>query len=136
MAVRIDVKYQGGLQCTCVHEPSKDTLATDAPKDNQGQGAHFSPTDLLATSLGTCMLTTMGIGAKARAVNMDGATAVVHKEMGTQPRRHVAKLRVAITLPNSIPSDVRPVLEQIAEACPVSSSLASSTQVELTFEYK
>lgn len=136
MAVRIDMTYNGGLQCTALHAPSHDKLSTDAPKDNQGQGAHFSPTDLLATALGTCVLTTMGIGAKARSINMDGATAVVHKEMGLLPRRHVSKLTVAVTLPGSIPQEQREVLEKIGASCPVSSSLAPTTEVALTFEYK
>lgn len=135
MAVRIQVSYEGDLQCSAMHEPSQDVLHTDAPKDNQGKGQHFSPTDLLATSLGTCMLTTMGIAAKAHQIDMATAKAQVDKEMGATPRRHVQKVTIKITLAASLDSKARTILEKAATNCPVAASLAPTTEVDVEFIY-
>ena len=135
MAVEITIQYEKDLHCIATHGPSQDRLPTDAPTDNQGRGQHFSPTDLLATALGTCMLTTMGIGAKARGLNIDGATAQVIKEMGSTPRRHVAVLKVHLRMPADVPMEAREVLQKIAQTCPVAVSLAPSTVVDLTMSY-
>ena len=135
MGVRIDLRYDGALQCQAVHEPSGDTLSTDAPKDNHGQGLHFSPTDLLATSLGACMLTTMGIAARAHALDITGSTAEVEKHMGATPRRHVARLSVKISVPATVPDAQREVLQTAAATCPVASSLAPATVIDLLFAY-
>ena len=75
--VSIELEYQGDLHCTTVHGPSRTALATDAPKDNHGRGESFSPTDLVATALGSCMLTTMGILANTLNVDIAGATATI-----------------------------------------------------------
>lgn len=136
MGVHIKVSYEGELQCQAEHGPSKDRLATDAPVDNQGKGQHFSPTDLLATSLGACMLTTMGIAAKPRQLDLRGAAAEVEKHMGATPRRHVEKLTVKITLPAALETRDRSVLETAARTCPVAESLASTTQIDLSFSYQ
>jgi len=86
--VEIQVEYQGKLRCEAKHVDSGATLLTDAPKDNQGEGASFSPTDLVATALGSCMLTLMGIGAKRLEIDLSGAKATVKKEMSADaPRR-------------------------------------------------
>ena len=79
--VEIDATYEGQLHCQAKHGPSGTTAVTDAPKDNMGKGESFSPTDLVATALGTCALTTMGIAAQKNQLNMAGATAHVSKEM-------------------------------------------------------
>ncbi|HET6345936.1 MAG TPA: OsmC family protein, partial [Myxococcota bacterium] len=129
MAVNIHLQYKGDLQCEAVHGPSADRLSTDAPVDNHGKGEHFSPTDLLATSLGTCMITTMAIAAQARSIALGNVEADVEKHMGTQPRRHVAKLVVRLRLPSAVPEAHREVLERAAKACPVHASLAPSTEV-------
>ncbi|MBW8870508.1 MAG: OsmC family protein, partial [Acidobacteriales bacterium] len=99
--VRIQTEYQGDLHCTSVHAPSSTELATDAPVDNQGRGESFSPTDLIATSLGTCMLTTMGIVARTLEFDLNGATAVVEKEMSSTPPRKINRLVVAIRVPRT-----------------------------------
>src|ERR1700689_492648 len=93
------MEYQGDLHCTSVHTPSGTELATDAPVDNQGRGESFSPTDLTATSLGTSMLTTMGIVARNLNVDLTGATATVEKEMSWAPPRKIHWLTVAIRIP-------------------------------------
>jgi len=135
MAVRIDIAYDGDLECTLTHGPSGDTMRTDAPVDNRGRGAHFSPTDLVGASMGSCMLTVMGIVARDRGWDMTGARATVLKEMGAVPRRHIAKLTVEITLPAALDEKARVVLERTAHTCPVKASLGELTTVDLTFRY-
>ncbi len=134
MAVRIDVVYEGDLQCTVTH-PSGDRIVTDAPLDNEGQGRHFSPTDLSAASIGSCMLTVMGIVARRHGLDIAGSLAVVDKVMGATPRRHIARLVVRITLPSRLAEAERKLLEDTARACPVTASLGASTEIDLGFEY-
>src|SRR5437764_11814466 len=108
--VQIEIEYHGNLRTQATHEPSGSTLLTDAPKDNQGNGEAFSPTDLVATALGTCMLTTMGIAARRLNVDMTGATARVLKEMVATPLRRIGKLTVEIHMPARIAPEHRPPL--------------------------
>ena len=136
MAVRVDVVYDGDLHCTATHGPSGDRITTDAPVDNRGKGERFSPTDLVGTAMGTCMLTVMGIAARERGLDMKGAHAVVLKQMGATPRRHIARLTVAITLPAHLPDRDRAILEATARACPVHASLGPLTTVDLSFRYE
>jgi uncharacterized OsmC-like protein len=133
--VTVDVLYEGDLECTLTHGPSGDVMKTDAPLDNRGRGLHFSPTDLLGAGMGCCMLTVMGIVARDRGWDMKGATARVVKEMGAEPRRHIAKLDVDITLPAALDEKARQVLERTAYTCPVHASLGEMTKVNLTFHY-
>jgi putative redox protein len=135
MPVTVDVVYEGDLECTLRHGPSGDRMRTDAPVDNRGRGAHFSPTDLVGAAMGSCTLTVMGIVARDRGWDMKGATATVIKEMGAEPRRHIAKLTVAITLPATLDEKARTVLERTALTCPVQASMGALTQIELTFRY-
>jgi putative redox protein len=127
--VKIDVVYEGGLRTRAVHGPSGQALSTDAPKDNEGRGESFSPTDLLATSLGACMLTIMGIVAKRRGIAMEGASAEVEKHMVTDPVRRVGKLSVVITLPNTVQEGDFEVLRRAALSCPVHQSLHPSIEI-------
>src|SRR6201999_2144882 len=100
--VSIALEYQGELHCKAVHEPSGTELTTDAPKDNQGRGESFSPTDLVATALGTCILTTMAIMARTLGVSIDGATAAVEKEMTATGPRKIARLGVTVRVPQAL----------------------------------
>lgn len=134
--VRISTQYTGDLHCLALHTPSQTTLHTDAPVDNQGKGESFSPTDLLATALGTCLLTTMAISARKHGIDIAPAACTVDKEMTTTPPRRVAKLTVHITLPAHIPPDRRPALEAAAKACPVHHSLHPDVQTPTTFSYE
>ncbi len=127
--VQIDIEYLGNLRTKAVHEPSGATFLTDAPKDNQGEGASFSPTDLLATSLVTCMVTTMGIVAKRHNIDLTGTTARVLKEMVTAPTRRVGKLTVEIHCPASTPAEHRERLEHAALGCPVHKSMHPDVQM-------
>jgi putative redox protein len=131
--VRIETEYQGNLHCTSVHTPSKTELATDAPVDNQGRGESFSPTDLIATSLGTCMLTTMGIVARTLDVDITGATAIVEKEMTSTPPRKVNRLTVAIRVPRKASPENQQRLENAAHTCPVKRSIHPDIETPIEF---
>ncbi|MFI5307538.1 MAG: OsmC family protein [Polyangiales bacterium] len=137
--VEIDVHYDTELRCRAEHGPSHTRLATDAPVDNQGRGESFSPTDLLATSLGTCMLTTMGIVARRKGWNVDGLDARVHKHMSREPPRRVARLPVQIRAPQAVgralDAAARAELEQAARTCPVALSLNPSIEITITVDW-
>ncbi len=133
--VEIDIAYEGSLHTAATHAPSGARLTTDAPRDNMGKGESFSPTDLLATALGTCMLTTMGITAKKLGVALEGASARVVKEMVTQPLRRVGRLTVDIAVPHEVTPDVRRQLEQAAHNCPVTQSLHPDVRIPVTFRW-
>jgi putative redox protein len=136
MAVKISIQYESALHCSAIHGPSGDRILTDAPADNRGKGEHFSPTDLVGTAIGSCMLTIMGIAAQDKKIDMGNARAVVLKEMSAVPRRHISKLSIAITLPEALDSRERRILEAAARGCPVVASLGPDTEVELDFQYE
>ncbi len=133
--VSIQLEYEGDLHCRAVHGPSGTTLGTDAPKDNQGRGESFSPTDLVATALGSCMLTVMGILARTLALDITGATATVEKEMTTAAPRRIAALPVRIHVPQQLSAEDRQKLERAAHTCPVHKSLHPdiSSPIEFTW---
>ncbi len=131
--VRIRVRYEGDLRCAATHEPSGAILATDAPKDNEGRGAAFSPTDLLATSLLTCMLTIMGIYAKRHGFDITGLEAHVDKVMSEDPPRRVSKLLLSIRLPSGLAPRQINGLRKSAETCPVHMSLHPDIQLDVDF---
>ncbi|MFT3789154.1 MAG: OsmC family protein [Tepidisphaeraceae bacterium] len=133
--VHIELAYQGGLRCSATHGPSNATLITDAPVDNHGQGRSFSPTDLVATALGACMMTVIGIVAERHQVDLSGSTVSVTKEMVQQPVRRIGRLGVTLRLPAKIPADMRTRLEQAARACPVHHSLHPDVACDLSFEW-
>ena len=133
--VTIHSTYQGDLRCIATHEPSSTTLATDAPKDNQGRGESFSPTDLVATALGTCILTTMGIVARNHALDITGATAIVEKEMTAQPTRRIGSLATRIHIPHLIPEEHKLRLERAAHTCPVHKSLHPDIEAPILFTW-
>src|SRR6266513_4997343 len=121
--VKVDVTYTGDLHCDATHGPSRSKISTEAPTDNKGRGAAFSPTDLVATALATCMTTTMGIKAQELGVDLRGMTVSVQKEMSQDaPRRIIGfPSEVHIPLPQNSPH--RELLEQTALNCPVHKSL-------------
>lgn len=122
------VLYAGDLSTKATHLKSGTSIVTDAPTDNNGLGRSFSPTDLVATALGTCILTVMGIRAQGMSVDMKGATADVTKIMASNPRR-IQKIEVIITMPaKNYSSKERKVLEAAAHHCPVSNSLAADVE--------
>ena len=131
--VEITVSYQGSLRCTATHGPSAVTLNTDAPKDNMGKGEAFSPTDLVATALATCMVTTMGISAQRHNIDISGTTAKVTKEMVSAPMRRVGRVTVQITVPTDLSPDDQQRMRNAALSCPVNKSLHPDVQVPVTF---
>ena len=134
--VKIQIEYQGDLHCKAVHGPSQTELATDAPTDNQGRGESFSPTDLVATALGTCMLTTMGIVARTLQVDISGATATVEKEMtSTQPRK-IRALSSKIHVPRAVSPESQLKLERAALSCPVKLSVDPDIEMPIEFIWK
>ena len=133
--VTFSIFYQGQLRCRAVHEQSGTVLLTDAPVDNQGRGESFSPTDLLATGLGTCMCTIMGIVAQRDGVVLDGATVRVEKHMTAAPPRRVQRLVLAFSMPKGIQLAARAKRERAAHTCPVALSLHPDIAVEASFAY-
>lgn len=133
--VAIELEYQGELHCKAVHGPSRTELSTDAPRDNQGRGESFSPTDLVATALGSCMLTIMGMSARALNVDLKGATATVEKEMTAALPRKIQRLTVKIHVPGHVSAANRQKLEQAALGCPVHRSLHPDVQIPLEFTW-
>ena len=133
--VRMEVEYTGNLHTLARHEPSGATLETDAPRDDEGLGAEFSPTDLVGTALASCVLTTMGIVARRRGWPMEGARADVEKHMTTDPVRRIGRLVVRIDMPDAIPEEARPILERTAHTCPVHRSLHPDVSLELEFDW-
>jgi putative redox protein len=127
--VKIQASYEGGLRCQATHVPSGNTLVTDAPADNHGRGESFSPTDLVATALGTCMLTTMGIVAARHGWDLAGASAEVEKGMVADPERRIGALTVVLRIPGQHEPKVRAALERAALGCPVHKSLAAAVEV-------
>lgn len=133
--VEIQVRYEGGLRCSAVHGPSGARLLTDAPLDNHGQGQSFSPTDLLATSLATCVLTTMGIVAERHGWNLTGASATVEKSMVADPLRRVGKLELTVRVPGVTDARAREALERAAATCPVHESLGAAVERPVVFQW-
>ncbi len=128
--VEISIEYRGGLRCESVHGPSGGRLATDAPVDNHGLGESFSPTDLVATGLGTCMLTTMGIAAKKAGYAFEGGRAVVVKHMTKARPRRIERLEVSLRVRGQgLGADQRADLERVARTCPVALSLLDAIDV-------
>lgn len=134
--VRIDVRYEGGLRCHAVHGPSGQQLSTDAPVDNQGRGESFSPTDLVATALGTCMATIMGIVADRHAWNIDGLSMTIAKEMTSEAPRRIRRLEVVIDGPGGLDAAAKSTLENAAHTCPVRLSILPAIDVPVTFRWE
>jgi putative redox protein len=133
--VSIQLKYEGDLHCKAVHGPSGTVLTTDAPKDNQGRGESFSPTDLVATALGSCILTVMGIMARTLNIDLAGATATVEKEMSSTPPRMIQRLAVKINVPHPVSPENRLKLERAAHTCPVHRSLHPDVEKPIEFTW-
>jgi putative redox protein len=133
--VTFTITYDGSLHCSATHGPSGTRIATDAPKDNHGRGEAFSPTDLAATSLATCVITTMAIQTRNDALALDGIRAEVEKHMTTTPPRRLARVVVRLHMPKGIPAGAREKLQKIAHACPVALSLHPDVVQDVSFVY-
>ena len=126
------VIYKGSLRTEATHLRSGNTIITDAPTDNKGKGEAFSPTDLVATALASCMLTIMGIKADEININIVGASAEVKKIMDSGPRR-IAQVIIVINIPISTDEKTKNILEKAALTCPVDKSLSDSMIREVKF---
>ena len=131
--VKIEASYDGELRCTATHGPSGTKLITDAPVDNMGKGESFSPTDLLATSMLTCIMTIVGIRAQSKDVDLSGMKGTVEKSMEANPRR-VGKLEINISLPNHLSIEDRSWLITEGCNCPVCHSVSENMEVDITFD--
>ncbi|HRI33234.1 MAG TPA: OsmC family protein [Saprospiraceae bacterium] len=129
------VLYLGDLRTQATHLRSGEWITTDAPIDNQGKGEYFSPTDLVASALGSCMLTVMGIAARTHGIDMDGTYADILKVMADQPRR-ISEIHVGIFFPDkAYTSKQKSILEHAARTCPVGRSLSEQLKEILTFHW-
>lgn len=121
--VEIKLQYEGGLHCSATHTPSGNTLTTDAPVDNNGRGESFSPTDLVATALASCIATVMGIIADRKNLPLDGMHVTVRKFMSQDTPRRISRLELDIHMPLPADHPERPLLESAARGCPVHQSI-------------
>lgn len=131
----IQTKYVGGLHTEATHVASGTTIQTDAPKDNQGLGEAFSPTDLLCASLASCMMTIVGIAARTHGFSVDGMTAQTTKIMAAEPRR-VGEIQIKISMPAiSYTEKERRIIQNAAHTCPVAKSLSADLVQTVEFIY-
>ena len=129
------VTYESNLRTTCLHLQSGSVFETDAPTDNKGKGERFSPTDLIATGLGACLITTMGIKAESMNIQLDGAKVEVTKVMVSDPRR-IGKIIVHATLPAlNLDEKTIEILERVGRTCPVERSLHPDVELDIQFKW-
>lgn len=131
-----EIIYQGELRTDCNHLQSNTVIETDAPTDNKGKGARFSPTDLVATALGSCIITTMAIKTEDWDIDLTGTKLEVTKIMQAEPRR-VGEIKIDIHFPQHLQADdkQKTILERIAYTCPVAHSLHPDLLQTITFHY-
>ena len=127
--VTMHVNYTGDLRCQAIHGPSNSIIETDAPADNHGKAARFSPTDLLGVALATCIATTIGIAGQTKGWKVEGMRLKVDKEMSATPPRRVSRLTVELWMPMAMPPHDRAQVEAIAHACPIHASLHPDVDV-------
>ena len=133
--VRILIDYQGELHCQVTHEPSGATFQTDAPKDNQGRGETFSPTDLVATALGSCMATTMAIVGRRHGMELGNINISVDKEMTSEGPRTIRRLITHVYFPFGRDADPEQILEKTALGCPVYLSISAAMDKSVHFHW-
>ncbi len=129
--VTINIEYQGSLRNQMTHQPSGQVITTDAPIDNKGKGEAFSPTDLLASSLGACMITIMGIKADSLGISIDDTSIVVTKHMSEDLPRRVAQIDIDIQIPHKLSDKHMSSLRRAAVTCPVAESIHPDLKVVL-----
>lgn len=135
MGVKVNGVYNGGLSMKLTHELSGSSIVTDPPRDNGGEGKSFSPTDLVATGLGSCMMSVMAIAAKKEGWDLTGMKCAVEKHMSADLPRRITGLDVSIDLPSHLSPDVRARLEVIGNTCPVIQSLHPDILINKNYRY-
>ncbi len=131
----VETTYLGGLRTEATHTQSGATILTDAPTDNHGKGEAFSPTDLVAAALGSCMMTLMGISADRHDIKLEGTKLSITKVMSTEAPRRIAEVIVEVRFPQNYSDKERRLLENAAEACPVAKSLHPDCKQSFTYIY-
>lgn len=134
MSVELRAEYQGNKRVKLIHGYSGATLITDAPLDNAGMAQSFSPTDLIAAGLGSCVLTVMGIMAERKGYDLGACSARIEKQM-TQTPRMIGSIRLEVHLPAALAEEARSMLERAALSCPVKPSLHPDVRVDISFTY-
>jgi putative redox protein len=133
----IQTTYIGDLRTEATHIRSGNKLITDAPTDNQGKGEYFSPTDLVATALGSCLVTVMGIAARTHNFSIDGTKLVITKVMTQEPPRRIGEIIVELTFPAGTYSEKeKKILEYVVKTCPVALSLHPDVKQTVTLVYQ
>lgn len=130
----MNVTYLGQLKCSATHK-SGSTIQTDAPADVGGEGSTFSPTDLVATALASCIATTLGLYATRKGYDLKGMKVDVEKIMGDSGGRRIEQLPIEIWIPGSFSDEQKASLEKIAHACPVHKSLHPDVKVDITIHW-
>jgi putative redox protein len=136
MGVKISGKFIGGLAMEMTHELSNTRLQTDPPLDNGGEGKSFSPTDLVATAMGSCMMSVMAIYAKKQGIDLKGMACHVEKHMSQDLPRRISALDAIIIMPKHLSELQRKELEHIGNTCPVIQSLSSAVKLNKTYRYE
>ncbi|MCX6306660.1 MAG: OsmC family protein [Bacteroidetes bacterium] len=132
----IETIYLGELRTEATHLLSGNKLITDAPPDNQGRGEYFSPTDLVATALGSCMVTVMGIAARTHNFNIDGTRLTITKIMTQEAPRRIAEIVIDLDFPHEdYPEKVKKIIEYTVKNCPVALSLHPDVKQNVTLHY-
>ena len=132
---QIEVKYLGRLRTKSTHLKSNNTIITDAPVDNMGKGEAFSPTDLFASSLASCMITIMGISSKTSGIDIGEVKADVKKVMGTNPRR-ISEVYINFGFNKTFSQKEKNIIERAAKHCPVGKSINANIKEVISFKYK
>ena len=130
------VIYKGALRTELTHTQSISVIENDAPIDNMGKGERFSPTDMVASALGSCMLTTMGIKANTMDIDLTDSKVEITKIMKPDPRR-ISGIKAQVTMPKNLGLDdkQKEILERVARTCPVERSLHPDMELDITFEW-
>ena len=131
---KANIIYQNNLRTEAEHIASGEKIITDAPIDNNGKGEAFSPTDLVSTALGSCMITIMAIAAEKHGIDVSGTNASIKKEMSSNPRR-ISEIAIDINMDKNIEKKDRKRLEKAALACPVHKSLHPDLKKKIQFFY-
>jgi putative redox protein len=134
--VEIKLAYEGDLHCSAIHTPSGNQLTTDAPVDNNGRGESFSPTDLVATALGACMATVIGIVARRKDLALEGMAITVRKFMSEDAPRRISRLELDLDIPLPHDHPDRPLLESSARGCPVHHSIHPDIEVVMNWSWQ
>ncbi|WP_032525665.1 OsmC family protein [Prochlorococcus marinus] len=133
---KVKCSYLGNLNCEAIHIQSGSLIRTDAPLDHYGNGESFSPTDLLATSLGTCLLTIMAIKAKSKGFDLDGIYLNIEKLMTQNSERKIKELIIDIFIPDNTPIGNINFLKKASEDCPVTRNLSEEIDIKISWHHK